>query len=127
MGKSVKVTVLDGTVNDGKKDYVRGDVLSMDAMEAAALAKAGIIAEGEVNLSASSVTSAAPQPLSAAQYAKFQDAVLELDEANDKQWTGDGKPDLAALKENGCVMTAAERDEAWDLYSKPASSGDSGN
>jgi hypothetical protein len=76
------------------------------------LVERGVLTTGDDDAPA-----AVSQPLSATAYKSFQDAVLELDEQNPEHWTADKKPDLAALKEKGCTVTAAERDEAWALYS----------
>ena len=46
----------------------------------------------------------------------FDEAVTVLDPEKDEDFTADGRPDVNALKALGCVMTAAERDEAWAAY-----------
>ncbi len=60
--------------------------------------------------------SAEPKQLSAATFKAFSDAVVQLEPGNEKHWTTDEKPEVAALKEFGCEVTAVERDELFALY-----------
>lgn len=68
------------------------------------------------------IPSAAPPAGEPTDPAERQAAIVEaigkLDENNNEQWLTNGKPDIKALfAVLGWVITAAERDAAWETFS----------
>jgi len=54
----------------------------------------------------------------------FEDAVASLEEGNEKHWTNDGRPDVRALADAGCEMSAKERDDAWTALENQTTDGE---
>lgn len=105
IGEDTKTTHID---KDAAKKH------GINAKEFDSLVERGVLTEGDAP--AAVVENDEPKPLSAAEYLVFSKAVNTLEEGNEKHWTTEQKPEVAALKEAGVSVTAAQRDELWGIY-----------
>lgn len=93
-------TVIGPLLHDHER-YKKGDVVKLDKETAAALLAVDVVVESE-------------EPT---KRDRLVEAIGKLPEEEDSLWTDDGKPKTGSIERLvGQRVSAAERDEAWEVF-----------
>jgi len=116
VGKGAELKTIGEGTEVTHLDKESANKCGIKAKEFDRLVKDGVLVENDGMHTAPAV--AESKELTAATFVAFTKAMAELQPENEKHWTQDKKPEVAVLKEFGCDVTAAERDELYALYVK---------